>query len=75
MESRHVNIVPSNDVDDSKVVEDVHILFEISSVVEEFLVNSGAPIIDDSHVFSADISDVVDASVESSTSCQMISLF
>jgi len=31
------------------------------------LVNPSAPIIDESHVFSADISDVVDTSVESST--------
>jgi len=34
---------------------------EISSVVEEPLVNPDAPIIDESYVSSADISDIVDA--------------
>jgi len=64
-ESR-VNIVSSNDVDDSKVVEDVRVPSEISSVVEKSLINSGASLIDESHVSSADISDV-GATVESST--------
>ena len=65
-ESR-VNIVSSNDVDDSKVVEDVRVPSEISSVVEKSLINSGASLIDESHVSSADISDVTDVSVKSST--------
>ena len=67
MKSQHVNTAPSNDVDDSNVVEDVRVPSEVSSVVEELLVNLGAPIIDESHVSSADISDVADVSVESST--------
>ena len=50
-ESRHVNIVPSDDVDDSKVVEDVHIHSEISSVTEDPLVNLATLIIDESCVF------------------------
>ena len=65
--SRHVNIVPSNDVDNSKVVEEVRVPTEISSIVEEPLVNPGAPIIDESHVSSVDIIDTVDVSVECST--------
>ena len=63
LESRYVNIVPINDVDDSKVVENDRVPSEISSVVEEPLVNSDAPIIDESHVSSADISDVVQLSL------------
>jgi len=67
MESQHVNFVPSDDVNDSKVVEDVHIHFEIFGIVEDPLVNSDTLIIDESHVFSADSSDVVDALVDSNT--------
>jgi len=51
LESRHVNIVPSNNVDDSKIVEDIYIPSEISSVVEAPLVNPDAPIIDKSCAF------------------------
>jgi len=40
-ESRYVNFVPSDDVDDSKVVDDVHVHSEISSVVKDLLVNLG----------------------------------
>ena len=32
-ESRHVNIVPSGDINDSKIVKDVHVHSEISSVI------------------------------------------
>jgi len=67
LKSRHVNIIPSNDDDDSKVVEDVRVPSEICSVVKEPLVNPDASIIDESDVSSADINDCVDASVESST--------
>ena len=37
-ESRHVRIVPSDNVDDSIVAEDVNILPEITSIVEDTLV-------------------------------------
>jgi len=66
LESRYVNIVPNNDIDDLKIVEDVCVPSKISSVDEEPLVNPGALIIDEIHVSFADISDVLDASVESS---------
>ena len=66
MESQHVNVVPSNNFNDSKVVEDVCVPSEISSIVEEPLVNPRVRIIDESHVSSVDISDVVNTSVESS---------
>jgi len=58
--------VPSDDVDDSKVIEDVHIHSEISSVVEDPLVNPGTPIIDEKHVSFARTSDVVNVLMESS---------
>ena len=58
--------MPSNDVDDSKVVEDVNVLSEIFAVVEDLLVNPDTPIIDESHVSSAGTSDIVDVLVDSS---------
>ena len=70
----------SDDINNSKIVEDVNVLSEntnaikdvyvpskISSVVEEPLVNLSASISDESHVSSMDISDVVYVLVESST--------
>jgi len=44
--------VLSDNVDDSKVVEDVNILPEITSIVEDTLVDFGIPIIDELHVSS-----------------------
>ena len=60
------NFVPSDDFNDSKIVEDVHIPHEISSIIEDLLVNIGTPIIDESHVSSVITSDV-DTLVNSST--------
>ena len=65
LKSRHVNIVSSNGVDDSRVVEDVYVPFEIISVVEDTLVNSSTPIIDEVHVSSEGTSDVEDALMKS----------
>ena len=39
-ESRHVRIVTSDNIDDSKVVEDVNILLEITIIVGNALVES-----------------------------------
>ena len=58
MESLHVNFMPNVDIDDSKVVEDVHVHSEISGAIEDPLVNPGIPIINESYVSSAGISDV-----------------
>ena len=65
---RRVDIyfVPS-DVDDLKVVEDVHVHSEISSFVEDPLANLDTLFIDESHVSSAGTSDVVDVLVNFST--------
>ena len=43
--------MPSDDVNDSKIVEFVHVYFEISGVIEDPLINPGTSIIDESHVF------------------------
>ena len=51
-ESRRVRIVPSDNVDDLKVVEIVNILPEITSIVENTLVNFGTLIINEIHVSS-----------------------
>ena len=59
--------MPIDDVDDSKVVKDVYVHSEISSVVENLLVNPGILIIEKSHVSSAVSSDVVHALTNSST--------
>ena len=40
----------SNDVDDLKVVKDVHVYFEISGIIEDPLVNLCTLIIDESCV-------------------------
>ena len=41
----------SDDFDDSKVVENIHVYSDISDIVEDPLVNPGTLIIDESHVF------------------------
>jgi len=59
--SRHANIVPSDDVDDSRVVEDAFIPFEITSVIDDILVDSNTPILDQDHVSSESTNNAVDA--------------
>ena len=54
----------SDNVDGSKVVEDVNLLPEIISIVKNILVNFGTPIIDEVHVFPDSISVDVDEIVE-----------
>ena len=36
--SRHVSIVPSDDIDDSKVIEDVHVLSQTTCIIEDISV-------------------------------------
>jgi len=38
--SRHISILPSDDVDDSKVVEDVHIPSKITGIIEDVSIDS-----------------------------------
>ena len=56
----------TNDINDSRIVEDIHILSEITSDVDE-LVKSSTPILDETHVHEESISDVHDLLVKSST--------
>jgi len=42
--------VPSDDVNDSRIVEDAYIPSEITSVIENTLVDSSTPILDEVHV-------------------------
>ena len=56
--------MPSDNIDSSKVVEDVNLLPEIISIVKNILVNFGTPIIDEVHVSPDSISVDVDEIVE-----------
>jgi len=61
--SRHVSIVPSDNVDDSKVIGNVHIFSKITSIIEEISVD-----FDEGHAFYEGISEVVDAIIKSDIS-------
>jgi len=65
LKSRHVSIVPSYDVDYLKVVEDVHVPFKITSIIEDVSVDSDTPIIVEIHASYEGTSKVVDVIVES----------
>ena len=62
---QHTNIIQSDDVDDSRIIEDVYVLSEIATVDEDLLVDSSAPILDEVHASSEGTSDVIGAVVES----------
>ena len=55
----------SDNVDESKVVENVNILPKITRIVKDALVDSGTPIIDKIYMFSDRINDDVDKMIES----------
>jgi len=59
--------VSSDDVDDSKVVEDVHIPSKTASIIEDISVGFDTPIIDEGHASYEGTSEVVNVIVESST--------
>ena len=63
-ECQHYRTVSSNDVDDSKVVEDVHVPLKTASIIEDISVGSDMPIIDEIHVSSDGTSDDMDEIVE-----------
>ena len=44
--------MPSDNVDDSKVVKDDDILLKVTSIVEDTLVDSGTPIVDEVYMSS-----------------------
>jgi len=62
-ESQHVRTVPSDDVDDSKVVEDVHVPSKTASIIEDISVGSDTLIIE-SHTSYEGTSEIVNVIVE-----------
>jgi len=66
-ESQHVRIVPTDEVDDSKVVEDVQVPPKTVNIIEDIAVNFDTPIIDEIHMFSDSVNDDVDEIVEPNT--------
>ena len=59
-ESQHVRIVPSDDVDDSKVVENVYVFSKAASIIEGISVGSDTSIIDEVHISFNSTRDDVD---------------
>ena len=57
----------TNDINNSKIVEDVHILSEITINVVDDLIKSNTPIVDEIHIHEESVNDVQNALVESST--------
>jgi len=57
--------VQTNDIDNLRIVEDVHITSEVISDVDEF-VKTSTPILDGTRVHEENISNVQDALIESS---------
>jgi len=58
-------LLSSDDVDDSKVVESVHVLSKTTSIIENISVGSDTPILDEGHAFYKSTSEVVNVIVES----------
>jgi len=65
-ESQHVTTMLTDDVDDSKIVEDVHVPSKTVSIIEDIAVGSDTPIID-VHISSDSASDDVDEIIEPNT--------
>ena len=59
--------VQINDIDNSRIVESVHIPYEVTYGVVDKLVKSSTPALDETHIYEESTSDVQDALVESST--------
>ena len=74
-ESQHTNNVQIDDIDNSRIVEDVHIHSEVTSDVVDDLIKYNTPTLDEIHVHEESISEDQDALVESSKPCLMISMF
>jgi len=65
--SQHVRTVSSDNVDDSKVVENVHVPSITASIIENISVDSDTLIIDEVHICSDSTNDNVDEIVEPNT--------
>ena len=64
--SQHTDNVQINDIDNSRIVEDVHIPSEVASDVDD-LVKSSILILDETRIHEESISDIQDALVEFNT--------
>ena len=56
-----------DDIDNSKIIEDIHIHFEVTSDVVEELIKTSTSTLDETHIHEENISDIQDALVESTT--------
>jgi len=59
--------VPTDDVDDSKVIEEVHIPSKTLNIIENISVYADTLVNDEIHMSSDSASDDVDETVESNT--------
>ena len=64
--------MPSEDVDDSKVVEDVHVPFKTPSIMKDISVGFDIPIIDGDYASYEGDSEVVDVKIESGTTLDIV---
>ena len=62
-----MSVLFSDDVDNSKVVEDIHVLSKTTSIIENISVGSDISILDEGHTSYEGTSEIVDAIVESDT--------
>jgi len=67
MKSQHVGIMPSNDVGDLKVVNNLHLPYKTASITEDISVGFDKQIIDEIHMSSDRISDDMDEIVKLKT--------
>jgi len=65
LESQHVRNVHSDDIDDSKVVEDVHVPPETVSIIKGITIDFSTPILDEAHIPYDSTSDDMNEIVES----------
>ena len=65
--SLHIDIVRIDDINDSRIVEGVHILSEVTSDVVDELIKFSTPTLNEIYVHEESVSDVHDVLVESST--------
>jgi len=64
LKSQYIRTVSSDDVDDSKVIENVHVSSKTANIIEGISVGSNTPIINEVHMSSDNTSDIGDALVE-----------
>jgi len=65
--SRHVSILPDDDVDDSKVIKDISVSSETTNIIEDISIGPYTSILDEDHASYEGISEIVNVIVESGT--------